>query len=177
MSRSITYGDRFWNKVHITEDGCWVWMASKMTEGYGKFSFGHSRHVPAHRMAFFLSRGRWPNPGLFVCHHCDNRACVNPSHLFEGTPKDNIQDACKKGRMNKPHPKAAGHLNHQAKLTWDTVRAIRAERSGVGTSFSKLAKKHGCSKKNVFEIVHNRSWIVTNGLADQTPYNQSGIAG
>jgi len=178
MARAITYGDRFWSKVDIsTPENCWIWMAFKDKNGYGRFGVGHGNGIVAHRVSFFLTNGRWPGPGLFVCHHCDNPSCVNPAHLFEGTPNDNVQDASRKGRMHKPHPKAAGHLNHQAKLTWDTVRAIRAERSEVGTSLSKLAKKYGTSKRNVLDIVHNRSWIVTNELVHRSICIQSGIAG
>jgi hypothetical protein len=42
---------------------------------------------------------------MCLCHHCDNRRCCNPSHLFVGTREDNIYDATVKGRMTGPIPK------------------------------------------------------------------------
>lgn len=55
--------------------------------------------IRAHRLAFCFDTGREPDPELDVCHFCDRRICVRPSHLFEGTAKDNIQDCIKKGRF------------------------------------------------------------------------------
>ena len=42
--------------------------------------------------------GDIPSSDMFVCHHCDNPSCVNPTHLFLGTNTDNQIDRELKGR-------------------------------------------------------------------------------
>lgn len=89
--------DRFMGKVDASGD-CWVWTGSVAPNGYGRF-FLDGKVVYAHRAAYELTHGTIPD-GLYVCHHCDNPRCVQPDHLFLGTPSDNALDKVQKGRAN-----------------------------------------------------------------------------
>src|SRR5262245_58279388 len=80
--------------------GCWLWDGSYSGGGYGTFYVGgRLKQMPAHRFSYEVHKGPIPE-GLFVCHHCDVRECVNPDHLFVGTQSDNIQDMLIKKRGN-----------------------------------------------------------------------------
>jgi hypothetical protein len=78
--------------------GCWNWIACKNNRGYGKTSFRGNQDL-SHRVFWKIINGEIPF-GMFICHKCDNPGCVNPEHLFLGTPKDNMQDCVIKDRHN-----------------------------------------------------------------------------
>jgi DNA-binding CsgD family transcriptional regulator len=113
---------RFWDKVKIgSQEECWEWQGAHLGVGYGGIRvYDGSKY--AHRISFELSIGPIP-PDKLVMHICDNRLCVNPSHLRLGTPQENTVDMYSKNRGYR----ATGVKHHNAKLTDEIVLKIRLD--------------------------------------------------
>lgn len=137
----------FWDKVNKT-DACWLWTGGLSDNGYGKAQFGTKIRL-AHRISYELATGVPVPDGMNVCHSCDNKACVNPDHLWIGSQLENIHDMLAKERHNKS-PNVFGEAHPLAKLTDAKVRLIRkiqcsdaeaARRFGVSPSLISLVRK------------------------------------
>lgn len=152
------YIDLFWSKV-IKKPGCWDFESSKDRDGYHRYAVkleGSTKYIHrgAHRLMMIIQGHEIP-PGYVVCHHCDNPSCINPEHLFIGTPADNNLDKKLKGRDRAPK----GERQAQASITDDIARKIKAEavvgwRVGYnnGSNVSEIAKKYGVKRELVRRI-------------------------
>lgn len=108
----------FWNRVAIPDEpGCWIWTGPRDRFGYGRCG----RSGLAHRYAWECTVGPIPE-GLKILHHCDNPPCVNPFHLYAGTPADNTRDGITRGRI-KPPPPRVYLTNEERERICDLCRA------------------------------------------------------
>ena len=146
--------DRFRKQVDCSggPDACWPWTGFLRENGYGVIGINRNGYK-VHRVSYFLEHGRIDNDRL-VLHRCDVRSCVNPAHLFLGTPKDNSQDAVKKGRNAKLY----GDRNGKAKLSRADVLSIRRMCRRSGVYQKTIAKQFGVSEATVSYVVNGGRW-------------------
>lgn len=154
----LTSGDeaRFWAKVQkLSEEngGCWVWVGAQNKLMYGTFAIranGRRWSKLAHVYSWYLHTGFMPKT-LCVCHKCDHPYCVNPAHLFIGTPADNAEDKVIKGRQPR------GEQSSASKLSEDQVREVRHLKL-EGLTQQKIADQLGIPRGTISAILTNRSW-------------------
>ncbi len=142
--------DRFMSRVAFEPNtGCWIWTGLQ-SGGYGLFWL-IGRNRAAHRASWMLFHGVIP-AGFFVCHKCDVPLCVNPDHLFLGTPQENSADMARKGRGTH------GQRHWQAKLSDASVRSIKKILlSGMRTKTS-IARQFNVSLSAIYLVGSGRTW-------------------
>ena len=152
----------FWNYVnkngpiqpHCPELGpCWQWTAGVFKSGgYGLFGInGEMRRC--HRVSWIISHGSIQD-GVQILHKCDNPRCVNPAHLFAGTPNDNMQDMIVKGRSVH----AKGDHHPCAQLTLRSACEIKTLAQRGWATKAMLARMYAQSRTNIGRIVNGRLW-------------------
>lgn len=147
ISGPMPFKERFEMQYEpVTESGCWLWIGNVGASGYGRIKVGR-KTTAAHRASYEFHYGPVPE-GMFVCHKCDTPSCVNPNHLFVGTPKDNTADAVRKGR----HPAAETH--NKAKLTWEQAEEIRISEEDARV----VARRIGVSFSTIYRVRQGVLW-------------------
>lgn len=156
---SIKDKTRFLNFIEINErfSGCWKWLGPKNKGGYGFFKL-IGKNYSAHRISYFFNYKLDPGPFL-VCHSCDNRSCVNPTHFFLGTHKDNAIDKTNKGRgVGGKALGPKGERQGRSKLKNKDIIKIRQLWAKGTFRQSQLAERFGVGQQMISLIVNGKNW-------------------
>lgn len=170
--------DWIWSKINRGSDSeCWPCYTANNEFGYPRLRvFGAL--FKGHRLVYEMEFGEIPD-GMLVCHKCDNPPCCNPNHMFIGSPKDNMSDASKKGRLatgdrhgSKPgrkkkenfkvdkHTRTTGEMASGSKFKDSTVLEVYEKYKRGGISQAQLAKDYNMSASHV--------WGIVNGVVELT---------
>lgn len=143
MPRWRPFEPYFWSLVHKTAS-CWIWLGNVDSKGYGRVHYKGKR-CRAHRVSVELVTGNPIPADVLGCHSCDNKLCVNPDHIFQGTHKDNMRDWTDKGYnklINEPSLWRRGdkHWTRQkTNKSKDGLRAIARLRQEEWKSGRRIA--------------------------------------
>jgi hypothetical protein len=156
---------RFVARVDISAGlhGCWPWQGGLSMGGYGR-TLRYGVNVGAHRFALEIKRGRPLGDGMFACHTCDAKSCVNPGHLYEGTPADNNRDTRERVVFRRRRPSVArspetilrGVRHPRSKLTEADVAAIRSAPRTMSNVAIGMA--HGVDNSTISKIRASKTW-------------------
>lgn len=134
--------------------GCWEYVGNKDSYGYGQMritlSDGKNNKRLVHRIVYQCFNGKTK---LCVLHRCDNRSCINPSHLFAGTQAENVKDMI----FKKRNVIVRGEKRSQSKLKDSDVLKIKAL-INEGVLFKDIAAKFKVSSGLIGHINRGRIW-------------------
>lgn len=143
MTCHTTPEERFFNKILKSSKGCWEWQAGISGCGYGQSHYVRGKTIGAHIVSWFIHHNYWPE--LHVLHKCDNRKCINPDHLFLGTPQDNQIDCVEKGR------------NPLAKFKINEIKEIKLKIKN-GIRQADIARQYKVSRRYISNIKTGLTW-------------------
>lgn len=154
---TFKYGEEFRSKrsrpiqYKIDDNNCWICVSHLVNDG------GYPM-INVKQKPWRISRWSYTHyyekqigeKGNVILHSCDNRLCINPLHLSEGTHADNVADMVNKGRQAF----VQGEDHGFAKLTEENVISI----FNSNLSRKNLAKIYNVHIDTVASIQNGRTW-------------------
>lgn len=143
-----TNAEKIWdNCMPEPNSGCWIWLGTLCKNGYAQLATTKGKTERAARVSYTVNIGPIP-VGKIICHTCDNRACINPDHIYAGTHATNGADAVRRGRT------LMGELNHSARLRFADIPNIRAD----GRHQQTIADEYGVARSTISAIKRRAIW-------------------
>lgn len=132
------------------DQGCWIWQGAK-TQGYPVANTGeHATATRLNRVILRLKLGRDLRPGAFACHTCDNRTCLNPDHIYEGSTSQNGLDAWQNPNRRRHFPEFRRLSDEEARAILESSESSRTLGAKFGVSHRTVQKiRNGERYKNV----------------------------
>lgn len=140
---------RFITMVRVLSDEeCWIWAGRNpykhlKTKGYPGFLLG-DRQYAAHRVSWKIAHGSIDD-SLQVLHKCDNKRCVNPNHLYQGTQSDNMGDLVSRHYSE---------INYQRRFTREQILTMQSMRQS-GDTFDAIAQRFDTKRQMVHYVLKN----------------------
>lgn len=142
----------------VCKNNCWT-TDYKIHNGRPTIGINGKNFVLS-RIVYEIYKGISPN-NLFVCHTCDNPLCINPDHLFLGTPADNTLDCKRKNRLAK------GSHHGRAKLTETQVIEIRNLLLQKTLTIRQISKIFDVSSSTISSINVGKHWTHVEGIGSK----------
>lgn len=149
--------ERILERIKKDDAGCWIWQGSRFKDGYGAIGIRRTGSKRAHRVSYEAFNGPITD-GAWVLHRCDVPACVNPEHLFLGTPSDNTRDMLAKERRHILRGESHPMVRFSERFVWG-VRQLRK----LGASISEIASMYGLSYFAIHQLCSGRTWRYIDG--------------
>ncbi len=142
--------DRINERYSIDENrGCYIWNSSYTADGYALITY-KKKKVRVAKAVLENKLGRPLKVGYETCHLCNNRGCIKPEHLYEGTHKQNGKDLAESGKLKGEKASNSKITQVQAKIIKDMISS--------GKSLISISKELNISIPTIEGIKRGTSW-------------------
>ena len=149
--------------IYSNFESCWIWNGTRQynEKGHKHGCIWYNRkYVQIHRLMFHNFIQDVPvyerkKNSLQVNHKCDTDGqCINPYHMYLGTPKENTKDCIEHGNKNKAK---SGQQNHNAILSDLTVQEIKNLKGKTTKTQKEIALEYGVNQSQISRWWNNKT--------------------